>query len=329
MELDSVRELKLQAKAQILTPLIRAESQRLGVRAQGVGRVAEPETIALGIAKSGSQGFFLAVRIQHPALRKSPAIESLRKLAKGEADIQYIGAVRKRQVPWYQQRCRPLRIGCSIGHVQVTAGTIGAFSRSRQDGSSLVLSNNHVLANENTANIGDTILQPGRFDGGQDPADKIGTLLKFVPLDFQNPNYFDCATALIDGSIQFDAEDLDTAGKLSTATPIALQGQEQLRKIGRTTGLTHGSVSAIEVDNVAVAYDHGQAQFNQQIEIAGNGGLPFSQGGDSGSLIFDQNLAPAALLFAASDRGGPNGLGVTYANPLQGVLDALAVDLLI
>src|SRR6267154_6054456 len=142
MDLQSVREVKAAAKVKIVEPLVRAQARTLGVRAQGIDRVVEPDTIALGIAKSEGPGYVLAVRIQHPALRKSSAIENLRDLAKGELNIQYVGAIRKRQVPWYQQRCRPLRIGCSVGHVQITAGTLGAFARSRQDGSSLVLSNN-------------------------------------------------------------------------------------------------------------------------------------------------------------------------------------------
>lgn len=326
MELDSVREVKAEAKAQILIPLIRAESRQLGVRAQSIDRVGEPDTIALGIAKSAGQGYALAVRIQHPVLRNSPVIDRLRNLAKGEADVQYVGPVRKRQTPWYQQRCRPLKIGCSAGHILVTAGTLGAFVQSRQDGTLLVLSNNHVLANENAASTGDDILQPGKFDGGQDPADRIGTLARFIPLDFQNPNHFDCATALLDPAIQFDAAGLDGAGSLATSTPITLQGGEAVSKIGRTTGLTHGTASAIEVDNVAVGYDNGQAQFDQQIEIQGTGTSAFSQGGDSGSLVFDQNLTPVALLFAGSDQGGSNNLGVSYANPLQGVLDALGIN---
>src|ERR1700677_4281056 len=100
MELDSVREVKTEAKAQILIPLIRAESRRLGVRAQSIDRVGEPDTIALGIAKSAVQGYALAVRIQHPILRNSPVIDRLRDLAKGEVDVQYVGPVRKRQTPW-------------------------------------------------------------------------------------------------------------------------------------------------------------------------------------------------------------------------------------
>ena len=51
--------------------------------------------------------------------------------------------------------------------------------RSREDGSVLMLSNNHVLANENKGKRGDPILQPGNIDGGAD-MDKVGELLRFV-----------------------------------------------------------------------------------------------------------------------------------------------------
>ena len=329
MDLQSVREVKAAAKVKIVEPLVRAQARTLGVRAQGIDRVVEPDTIALGIAKSEGPGYVLAVRIQHPALRKSSAIENLRDLAKGELNIQYVGAIRKRQVPWYQQRCRPLRIGCSVGHVQVTAGTLGAFVRSRQDNSSQILSNNHVLANENAANIGDNILQPGKFDGGQDPMDKIGTLAKFIPLDFRNVNQVDCATALLDTAIPLDAGGLDSAGRLSTTSPASVRGGEVVMKLGRTTGLTQGKITAIEMDNVAIGYDHGQAHFDGQIEIEGAGSVAFSQGGDSGSLIFNQDLAPVGLLFAGSDQGGTNNMGLTYANHLQSVLDVLGIDLFI
>jgi hypothetical protein len=327
MELDSVREVKATAKTRVIAQLVRAQGRSLGIRAEGVGRASQPDTIALGISKSGPKNYVLAVRIQHPSLRKSASIENLRQLARGEVDVQYVGAVKKRQVPWYQTSSKPLRIGCSIGHVQVTAGTLGAFVKSRQDGSSLVLSNNHVLANENVAAIGDHILQPGRFDGGQDPADKIGTLSNFIPLDFQNVNHVDCATALIDPGIPFNAGSLDTFGNLSTPIPVQVAGGETVMKIGRTTGSTQGKITAIEVDNVGIGYDHGQAQFDGQIEIEGSADLAFSQGGDSGSLIFDQNLAPVALLFAGSDQGGTNGMGLTFGNPLQDVLNQLTVDL--
>ena len=94
-------------------------------------------------------------------------MEDLTKLAKGEVDVRYIGLVEKRAGPWHRQRRRPLCIGCSVGHFNVTAGTLGAFVRPRGGGPLAILSNNHVLANENRGKKGDDILQPGAIDDGR------------------------------------------------------------------------------------------------------------------------------------------------------------------
>lgn len=58
-----------------------------------------------------------------------------------------------------------------------------------------------------------------------------------------------------------------------------------------------------------------------------NSSAPFSDSGDSGSLIVDDDRLAIGLLFAGGDEGGRNGKGLTYANPLRAVLDALQVDL--
>ena len=110
--------------------------------------------------------FALAVRVQQRALEHSREVERITQHARGEVDVRYVGVVRKRATPWHQQRCRPLRIGCSVGHFKVTAGTLGAVVRPRGGGPLGVLSNNHVLANENRGKRGQAILQPGRYDGG-------------------------------------------------------------------------------------------------------------------------------------------------------------------
>ncbi len=74
--------------------------------------------------------------------------------------------------------------GVSIGHYKVTAGTLGTMVKDRATGDRLILSNNHVLANGNEAQIGDAILQPGAIDGGEMPADVIAQLERFIPLRF-------------------------------------------------------------------------------------------------------------------------------------------------
>ena len=116
-------------------------------------------------------------------------------------------------------------------------------------------------------------------------------------------------------------------GKLSGLGDAFLDEGTEVAKLGRTTGLTRGRVTAFEMDNVVVGYDIGNVRFDDQVEIEGAGDGPFSDGGDSGSLIVGRDRRGVALLFAGSDQGGANGQGLTYANPLRAVLDALKVNL--
>ena len=62
-------------------------------------------------------------------------------------------------------RHRPAPLGVSIGHPDITAGTLG-FKVKDGAGNSYILSNNHVMANSNQASIGDNILQPGAVRWG-------------------------------------------------------------------------------------------------------------------------------------------------------------------
>jgi hypothetical protein len=224
---------------------------------------------------------------------------------------------------------QPCPCGVSVGHIHVSAGTLGAVCRGRSGdraNQTFALSNNHVLANVNLGQPGDPIVQPGSFDGGTIPLDQIGVLEDFVQIDFAQLNRVDCALALVD-RLAVRAEQLYMAG----AVPSFYQTGNQpmvpivgmlVGKSGRTTGLTVGYVAAIGVA-VSVNMGGGQiAQFVDQISIR-DGTAPFSAGGDSGSLIWtwDELRQPVGLLFAG---GG----GVTFANPIQDVLNALDVDLM-
>jgi hypothetical protein len=106
-----------------------------------------------------------------------------------------------------------------------------------------------------------------------------------------------------------------------------LADDDSVAKVGRTTSTTKGRVTAFELDNVVVGYGIGYLKFDNQVEIEGGDSGPFSQGGDSGSLIVDAGHRAVALLFAGGDLGGSNGLGLTYANSIRAVLEALKVDL--
>ncbi|MCW5772023.1 MAG: hypothetical protein KIT16_10345 [Rhodospirillaceae bacterium] len=335
MEIASARALKAELKSQVLPPLL-AEAikpQRLAVAATAskialAHLAAAPmrqRTIALGIVPKGKGQAQLAIRVQRRALL--PAAQHIAARAHGEAEIRYIGRVEKRQAAWYQTRQRPLAIGISVGHYSITAGTLGSFVRSAGAANANILSNNHVLANENRAKIGDAILQAGRYDGGRKPRDVVARLLNFIPLAAGEANLIDCAIATIVDGVDFEPQKIRGLGSLAGIAPNADEGIG-VHKLGRTTGLTHGRVTAIELDNVVVAFDQGNFSFDNQIEIEGTGDLPFSDGGDSGSLVVDDGLHAVGLLFAGGDQGGGNGRGLTYANPIETVLAGLDAALL-
>lgn len=330
MNLDSVRELKFALATKMLPTIESTITTRsaLGRAAAPIARAGEPPaSLALGVALDRKHGYRLAVRVQKRAFQQSPEVEMITRHAKGEVDVRYVGRVAKRAAPWYQQRQRPLLIGCSVGHVAVTAGTLGCFVKPRTGGGVFILSNNHVLANENRGKRGDAIVQAGAFDGGRAPGDGIGKLATFVRVKKSGANMVDCALGELDAGIAHDAAQLRDIGALAGLGDAFLDEGTEVTKLGRTTGLTHGRVTAFELDNVVVGFDIGNLRFDNQVEIEGAEDGPFSDGGDSGSLIVGADKRGVALLFAGSDQGGANGQGLTYANPLRAVLDALRVDL--
>jgi hypothetical protein len=330
MRLDSARELKLNLTSSVVESVMRTAALRantMAVAAQPVSAVDTTfRTLAIGIAPLSGKQYRIAVRVQRRALLEGPHVERIRKAARGEVDVRYVGKIVKRATPWYQRRGRPLRIGLSVGHYDITCGTLGAFIRRRSDDAIGILSNNHVLANENRGKAGDDILQPGKHDGGTRSGDVIGSLGRFVRLSINKENVVDCAIGILKPPVRH-VLDIKGVGQLTGVGPVP-ETRDRVMKLGRTTGLTRGRVTAFELDNVVVDYDIGNLQFDGQIEIEGTGTKPFSDGGDSGSLILDSELRGVALLFAGGDQGGTNGRGLTYANPLQDVLDRLAVDLL-
>jgi hypothetical protein len=335
VRLDSVRELKASLNATIIEPMAVSPIARaaLGMAAQPMATaVAGGPTLALGVVRKSKLEYHLAVRLQRRGLENSAQLETIKRKAKGEVDVRYVGRVLKLATPPQQKRTRPLKIGVSIGHFKITAGTLGCFVRGlevKDDKAVMVLSNNHVLANENRAKVGDTILQPGPVDDGVDPTDKIATLSRFVRLKKAGANLVDCAVAALEAEIKYNTKTLaGLGGSLAGVGEMFLDEGTHVGKVGRTTSTTKGKVTAFELDNVYVRYDMGNLRFDNQIEIEGDGHDPFSEGGDSGSLIVDADRKAVALLFAGGDLGGSNGKGLTYANPIDAVLRSLKVELL-
>lgn len=260
-------------------------------------------------------------------------------------DVVETGSIRALQS--HTARHRPAPGGVSIGHRDITAGTLGCLVR--KNNQTFILSNNHVLANSNDAQPGDPILQPGPIDGGRLPSDHIGNLEDFVRIHFLQPEPpSQCPTArgviavlnaicaaiasqtrykivsiqqsdnLVDAAIARPLNDADVVDEILRIGPIRGVGDAALgaaiKKSGRTTELTTGQILQVDV-TVDVDYGAGRtARFVDQL-LAGR----MSQGGDSGSAILDDNDKLVGLLFAGSDN-------TTIMNRISHVFTALGVS---
>ena len=214
---------------------------------------------------------------------------------------------------------RPTDCGVSVGHLKITAGTLGCLVRKNNvsSGDRYVLSNNHILANCNSCAAGDEVWEPGPSDGG---TTAIAKLTEWEPLVFGagGKNTMDAAIARVLNLPDVNPNIL-TIGRV--VPPVMLPSLYQsVRKHGRTTLHTVGVIMDLSAD-LWVAYGTQKAWFEDQIAVVGAGG-PFSAGGDSGSLIVDAvTCRPVALLFAG-------GLGQTFANPIDPVLARFTVEIL-
>jgi len=333
MKLDSVRELK-QSLPDHLSKMFAVKAAagktaNLAVASAAALTRGAPSYF-LGVSARGKKDYRLAVRLQDRALEKSDLVHQIAAKAKGEVEVRYVGRIRARATPWYRSKQRPLLIGSSTGFLAngfIMAGTLGCFVKSGQSNDLYILSNNHVLADENRYPKGEHIVQPGALDGGSPTADRVAKLTRFVRLNPAQTNLVDCAIAKLNAAVQADVHKLKGIGTLAGLRAGSLQVSDVVHKVGRTTGVRHGRVTAFELDGVGVEYDIGVVTFDDQIEIEGAGNRSFSDSGDSGSLIVDGQMLAAALLFAGGDHGGSNGKGLTYANPITAVLKALKVKL--
>lgn len=226
-------------------------------------------------------------------------------------DVVEVGKITKQNL---RKQVRPIIPGYSCGHGGITAGTIGGFFIDGE-GSPVILSNNHVLGNENNAKKGDLIYQPGPSDTrkskrfiGWDPKKSlyIGKLKRFVPIRKKTRNIQDSAIAEVHES--YIESNMVNPVYPTMNRPLngfaAAQVNMQVQKCGRTTGYTTGRIIGKNA-TFTVEYDLGNIRFEKCIVTTG-----MSKGGDSGSLIMDMNMNAVGLLFAGSPK-------VTLANDIS------------
>lgn len=315
-----------------------------------------PNVVGVGIgykktAQQRTENLSLVVYVTQKEKQRDLAPTEIipRSIGEVATDVVEIGEVKL--LTERRSKMRPALPGSSIGHRSITAGTFGAVVRDSKTNETFILSNNHVLANatdgrDGRAKIGDMILQPGPYDGGTTD-DAIGVLHRFVPINAelrapectvaqmaervenrilnvvrpdykvqflkadQRGNLVDCALAKPLSPRLVESEIIDIGSIKGTST---MEPGMQVRKSGRTTGLTQGEVKTIATSLRVQIGPGAYALFTDQAvsDIK-------SAGGDSGSLILDDDNKAVGLLFAGSNK-------FTIINQIGNVLEQLGVS---
>jgi hypothetical protein len=213
-----------------------------------------------------------------------------------------------------------LQGGVSMGPSRVVngsifAGTLGAIVIDSVSNQHAALTNFHVACVDSTFTIGDRMVQPSRIDTGVVPTDEFGSLAR----ETLSANV-DGAVIAIDSGRASQCEIADIGAVRGTAA--AALGMA-VRKRGRTTLLTYGSVDGVS-GSVTIDYGDGigSKTLTNQISIAADTTRNplFSDHGDSGSVIVNDSGFVVGLLFAGSGTS-------TVANPIAAVLSELNISI--
>jgi hypothetical protein len=287
-------------------------------------KVRKPDFLALGIAPSrDGKSPRLAVRVAKGKSNYQRARKLLAEAKIPESEIDFVSGVE------YKAQQEILRIGWTGAHPNLCRGTLGAIVQDDHN-TLFILSNNHVLTNTQTAARGDPIVQPSRCDAS---GVVVGHLDWWEPLE---AGTHDVALAKVHGASlkRIDALKVRGTSKPIDPRPISdRDGATNVFKAGARSAVTRGRVTAYDIENERVTYRKPDGSTFQVIfedtlliEIErDNPNLKFSEEGDSGAVVFEQDsVRPYALLFAGTTK---QGMHKTLASFMPDVLQHAGVSL--
>jgi len=322
LALDNPRVIEVMTVQDAVTPYLMAQPDVVGT--------------ATGLADDGEVAIIVLVNEESPGA--SQAVERFNSRIEGVAVrarltgpiVALKGKPGGGGVSHTAKQTPPIQLGTSGGWRSDLAngfccgGTLGSLIL--VGGQQRILSNYHVFesdivsgGNGITAQTGDSIVQPGLIDVGcvASSAQNVATLVKTSSLPGSNVDA--SSAAVISGMVHTDGAILEVGVPSSQTVAAAIN--QQVKKSGRTTGLTRSTVSGLNA-TISVSYANECAggtaftkTFTGQILVA-NSLSKFLGSGDSGSLMLeDVSTSPRAvgLLFAGSSS-------IAVANPIGQVL---------
>jgi hypothetical protein len=229
-------------------------------------------------------------------------------------------------------KCRPL-----VGGSQVQArhgldvggtGTLGCLARTKDLATNLLvlLSNAHVIGDKDS-HVGDKVGQPAMCSVCSGCcSDTVGKVLRF-----KKTAHVDAAIATINDDIPHTARQIKEIGTVMGTRRLSQHEAQttliDVQKRGASSGRTLGTVVGW-VQQPLDIHNHNGSLYRtatDQLRISvRDPSKCFAIGGDSGSVVLDENRNVVALLHAATSTTGDTG----FATPIQFVEDELQIEIL-
>jgi hypothetical protein len=152
-------------------------------------------------------------------------------------------------------------------------------------------------------------------DGGDPRTDVIAEVARAVPIQLGQ----DSSVAGTIARLTVDAE--PATADFSLREVATAQVGQTVRKVGRTTGLTLGTVTNVHV-TTQLALPDGIRTFSELIAVRGAKNGPFSLAGDSGAPVVDQQNRLIGMVYAGNPRDN-----LTLVMPIGPILQMLGVVL--
>jgi len=242
-----------------------------------------------------------------------------------------------------QEPLEKLVPGASIGHYRGFPGSLGGFVTVKAKPRRWLglIGASHVLAMNNTAKKGEPVLHPGSPDGARVLDNKIGTLANYTYLvhyqdeeeDTDPLNTEDVALVKPDDPEKLPSanmvpnpKDPNSRVKLKDCLPaehLFERVGEDVFKQGRTTGFTAGTLDVASVMSYSIQLPDGRVYAYKDLAVVKNkGSKPFSQPGDSGSIVYTEDAKGIGLIVGGSPE-------YTFLSPLSSCLRAMKAELLV
>jgi hypothetical protein len=261
--------------------------------------------------------FYVKKKLPRGRIKSENLFPEILSSGKGRSvftDVKETGVFRPSAAPLVRET--PIESGYSVSNITGATGTVGAIVSKPGRPRRYLLSNSHVLANAGLAALGSNILYPGVSDGGNAGTDWVAILEQSAPLTLGGAyvNQVDAALAEIldsrTGDLSFDI--------YGAASPVRFANPEvrmPVMKRGRTSGETTGQVMDVDFHFSMTYPGVGRCGFAAQTLCT-----RFTEDGDSGSLVIDQNTGNLVGLHFAHANGG------SVFNPIRAVIDALEIS---